>query len=237
MTGVGDFVEVRSVAAEANRQLARAGLVAMSFGNVSQVDRGHNVMAIKPSGLACASTTPDDVVVVALDDGHIVWGDQRPSSDTPTHRVLYNAFPSIGGITHSHSPCATAWAQAARSIPCLGTTHADHFRGEVPVTRQLTIDEIDGEYEANTGDVIVELFEANQLDPLAAPGVLVASHGPFAWGEEASIAVRNAEAIELIARLAFDTLAINADQPPIGDALLRRHFDRKHGPDSYYGQK
>lgn len=232
-----DFSDIRLAVAEANRALAGAGLVVLSFGNASQVDRASGVFAIKPSGLACDSITPDDVVVVTLADGRIVWGDQRPSSDTPTHRVLYNAFPSIGGIAHTHSPFATSWAQAARSIPCLGTTHADHFRGEVPVTRQLTVEEIAGDYEVNTGLAIAELFEVNQLDPLAAPGVLVASHGPFVWGEEATTAVRNAEAVELMARLALYTLAINPDQPPIEDALLQRHFSRKHGPDAYYGQR
>lgn len=232
-----DFSDIRLAVAEANRALAGAGLVVLSFGNASQVDRASGVFAIKPSGLACDSITPDDVVVVTLADDRIVWGDQRPSSDTPTHRVLYNAFPSIGGIAHTHSPFATSWAQAARSIPCLGTTHADHFRGEVPVTRQLTVEEIAGDYEVNTGLAIAELFEVNQLDPLAAPGVLVASHGPFVWGEEATTAVRNAEAVELMARLALYTLAINPDQPPIEDALLQRHFSRKHGPDAYYGQR
>ena len=231
------FSELREAVAAANRALARSGLVLMSFGNASEVDRASGVFAIKPSGLACESTTLDDVVVVSLADGETVEGEHRPSSDTPTHRVLYNTFPTVGGIVHTHSALATAWAQAGRSIPCFGTTHADHFRGEVPVTRPLSVEEIGGDYEHNTGLVIAEYFENNELDPLATPGALVASHGPFVWGEDASSAVRNAEAVELIAGLAMDTLALNPDQQPIADALIERHFSRKHGPDAYYGQK
>ena len=233
----GDFSELRHTVAEANRALTRAGLVVMSFGNASAVDRTSGVFAIKPSGLECESITPDDVVVVSLADGQVIEGHHRPSSDTPTHRVLYNSFLSVGGIVHTHSARATAWAQAGRPIPCFGTTHADHFRGEVPVTRPLTGEEISGDYEFNTGLVIVEYFELNQLDPLAAPGALVASHGPFVWGEDAESAVRNAEAVELVAGLALDTLAVNPEQAPIGDALIERHFNRKHGPNSYYGQR
>lgn len=237
MTGASQFSKLRAMVADANRALSGAGLVVMSFGNASQVDRASGVFAIKPSGLACESIKPDDVVLVSLSDGQVVGGDRRPSSDAPTHRVLYDAFPSIGGIVHTHSPRATAWAQAARPIPCFGTTHADHFRGEVPVTRPLTVEEIGGDYELNTGLVIAEFFEDNQIDPLAAPGVLVASHGPFVWGEDASNAVSNAEAVELIAALAMDTLALNPNQEPIPDALIERHFSRKHGPDAYYGQR
>ena len=233
----GDFSELRHTVAEANRALTSAGLVVMSFGNASAVDRTSGVFAIKPSGLECESITPDDVVVVSLADGQVIEGHHRPSSDTPTHRVLYNSFLSVGGIVHTHSARATAWAQAGRPIPCFGTTHADHFRGEVPVTRPLTGEEISGDYEFNTGLVIVEYFELNQLDPLAAPGALVASHGPFVWGEDAESAVRNAEAVELVAGLALDTLAVNPEQTPIGDALIERHFNRKHGPNSYYGQR
>jgi L-ribulose-5-phosphate 4-epimerase len=237
MATSGAFSELRQAVAEANRALARSGLVVMSFGNASAVDRASGVFAIKPSGLACGSITLDDVVVISLAEGEIVEGDHRPSSDTPTHRILYNIFPTIGGIVHTHSLLATSWAQAGRSIPCFGTTHADHFRGEVPVTRPLSVEEIGGDYELNTGLVIAEYFEVNQLDPLATPGALVASHGPFVWGEDASSAVRNAEAIELIAALALDTLALNPDAQPIGDALIERHFSRKHGPDAYYGQR
>jgi len=231
------FSELREAVAEANRALARSGLVVMSFGNASAVDRASGVFAIKPSGLACESTTLDDVVVVSLADGETVEGDRRPSSDSPTHRVLYNTFPTVGGIVHTHSALATAWAQASRPIPCFGTTHADHFRSEVPVARRLSVEDIGGDYEHNTRLVIAEHFEYNQLDPLATPGALVASHGPFVWGEDASSAVRNAEAVELIAGLAMDTLALNPDQQPIADALIERHFSRKHGPDAYYGQR
>jgi L-ribulose-5-phosphate 4-epimerase len=209
----------------------------MSFGNASAVDRASGVFAIKPSGLACESVTRDDVVVISLAEGETVGGDRRPSSDTPTHRVLYNTFPTIGGIVHTHSTLATSWAQSGRPIPCFGTTHADHFRGEVPVTRSLSVEEIGGEYELNTGLVIAEYFKINQLDPIATPGALVASHGPFVWGEDASSAVRNAEAVELIAVLAMSTLALNPDAQPIADALIERHFSRKHGPDAYYGQQ
>ena len=237
MTLTGGFSDLRETVADANRALARSGLVVMSFGNASEVDRARGVFAIKPSGLACESITADDVVVVSLAEGETVEGNHRPSSDTPTHRVLYNTFPSIGGIVHTHSLRATAWAQAGRPIPCFGTTHADHFPGEVPVTRPLRTEEIAGDYELNTGLVIGEYFELNQLDPLAAPAALVASHGPFAWGEDAASAVRNAAAVELIAGLAMDTLSLNPDQQPIDAALIERHFSRKHGPDAYYGQR
>jgi L-ribulose-5-phosphate 4-epimerase len=237
MATSGAFSELRQAVAEANRALARSGLVVMSFGNASAVDRASGVFAIKPSGLACESITLDDVVVISLTEGETVGGDRRPSSDTPTHRVLYNTFPTIGGIVHTHSTVATSWAQAGRPIPCFGTTHADHFRGEVPVTRSLSVEEIGGEYELNTGLVIAEYFEMNQLDPIATPGALVASHGPFVWGEDAASAVRNAEAVELIAVLAMSTLALNPDAQPIADALIERHFSRKHGPDAYYGQQ
>ena len=237
MAPTGAFSDLRQAVAEANRALAESGLVVMSFGNASAVDRASGVFAIKPSGLACGSIDLDDVVVISLADGETVQGHHRPSSDTPTHRVLYNAFPTIGGIVHTHSARATSWAQAGRPIPCFGTTHADHFRGEVPVTRPLSTEEIGSDYELNTGLVIAEYFEVNQLDPLATPGALVASHGPFVWGEDAASAVRNAEAVELIAGLAMDTLALNPDQQPVGAALIERHFSRKHGPDAYYGQR
>lgn len=232
-----EFSDIQVAVAEANRKLARAGLVDMAFGNASQADRASGVFAIKPSGLTCDSITPEVVVVMSLESGEVVWGNHRPSSDAPTHRVLYRHLPSIGGVAHTHSAYATSWAQAERPIPCLGTSHADHFRGEVPVTRQLTAEEINGDYEANTGLVIAELFGPEGLDPESAPGVLVASHGPFAWGNDASSAVDAAAAVELLARLAIYTLSINRGIDPIGEALLERHFSRKHGPSAYYGQR
>lgn len=230
------FAELRQAAALANKEVAGAGLVLHAFGNASEADRGSGVFAIKPSGIPCRDVTADDIVVVAIDSGDVVWGQNRPSADTPTHRALYNGFEGVGGIVHTHSLLATAWAQARLPIPCLGTTHADHFDGSVPVTRALTDEEIEGEYEMNTGAVIVETYAAEGLDPSRAPGALVASHGPFAWGGNASAAVEVAAAIELIAQLAAQTLAISPGRPPIEAALLDRHFSRKHGPRAYYGQ-
>lgn len=228
--------ELRDTVARANNDLAKAGLVVQAFGNASQADRDSGVFAIKPSGIPCREVTSDDIVVVALDDGGVVWGENRPSSDTPTHRVIYNGLASAGGVAHTHSRYATAWAQARRPIPCLGTTHADHFCGSVPVTRDLDHAEIEGDYEASTGRVIVEMYAPGGLDPDETPGALVASHGPFAWGKSADEAVRMSAAIELIAQLASDTLAIRPDVSPIAGPLLERHFHRKHGPTAYYGQ-
>jgi L-ribulose-5-phosphate 4-epimerase len=231
------FDAIRVAAAEANRQIAAAGLVRLSFGNASAVDRAHGVFAIKPSGVPCDRMTPEDAVIIAIEDGKRVAGTLRPSSDEPTHRVLYGALPEIGGVVHTHSIHATAWAQARRPIPCLGTTHADFFRGDVPVTRPLTDEEISADYELNTGRAIVELYSEGGLDPAEAPGVLVASHGPFVWGHDAVTAASNAEALELLAQIALHTLAIDGGRPSIEGALLARHFDRKHGPRAYYGQR
>jgi len=228
--------ELRGAVALANQAIAAAGLVVHAFGNASQVDRDRGVFAIKPSGIPCRETTGDDIVVVSLDDGEVVWGGKRPSSDTPTHRAIYNGIESVGGVVHTHSIYATAWAQARLPIPCLGTTHADHFHGAVPVTRPLSPEEVEGEYETNTGRVIVELYQPGGLRPDEAPGALVASHGPFAWGDDASAAVEMASAIELVAELASHTLAIHSDQPAIEQHLHDRHFGRKHGPMAYYGQ-
>lgn len=228
--------ELREHVYEANREIVRAGLVVLTFGNASAADRAAGVMAIKPSGVPYDMLRPDAMVVVDLESGVVVDGEHRPSSDTPTHLVLYRSFEGVGGIIHTHSPFATAWAQACREIPCLGTTHADHFSGAVPVTRPLTRAEIEGEYERLTGDVIVETLARLELDPLAVPAALVASHGPFAWGADAAQAVENAVALEAVAAAAYRTELLRPGVEPIGDDLLRRHFSRKHGPGAYYGQ-
>jgi L-ribulose-5-phosphate 4-epimerase len=231
-----EHADIREAAASASRDIAAAGLVLLAFGNASAVDRAQGVFAIKPSGIACATVLPEQCVVVAIEDGRVVAGDLRPSSDEPTHRLLYQRLPDIGGVVHTHSAHATAWAQAGRAIPCLGTTHADHFRGEVPVTRALTPDEIDGDYEWNTGLAIAELYHDGR-DPREAPGVLVRSHGPFVWGTTAADAAVHAEAVETVARMAAYTLAIDPAVPPLDARLTARHFDRKHGEHAYYGQR
>jgi L-ribulose-5-phosphate 4-epimerase len=229
--------ELRERVFEANRAIVDAGLVVLTFGNASAVDRTAGVMAIKPSGVPYDELDPDSMVVVDLESGEAREGDTRPSSDTPTHLVLYRAFEQVGGIVHTHSPFATAWAQARRELPCLGTTHADHFRGSVPVTRELTPDEIGGDYELRTGDVIVETVTGLALDPLERPAVLVASHGPFAWGADAEEAVENAIALEVVAESSFRTELLRPGAEQIQAELLDRHFLRKHGPGAYYGQR
>ena len=229
--------ELRKRGFEASRAIVEAGLVVLTFGNASCADRDAGVIAIKPSGVAYDDLRPDAMVIVDLETGEVVEGDHRPSSDTPTHLVLYRRFGEVGGIVHTHSPAATAWAQASRDLPCLGTTHADHFRGAVPVTRALLGEEIRGNYEELTGEVIVETFAARGLDPLETPAALVASHGPFAWGADVEHAVENAVALETVAGLALQTLALKADVASLDDDLLERHFSRKHGPGAYYGQR
>jgi L-ribulose-5-phosphate 4-epimerase len=233
---MADYAELRERVYAANLELVRAGLVTLTFGNASGVDRSNGVLAIKPSGVPYEELRPNAIVVVDLWTGEVVAGEGRPSSDTPTHAVLYRHFEGVGGVVHTHSSAATAWAQARRQIPCFGTTHADHFRGSVPVTRPLAHDEIAENYEERTGDVIVETLESSELDPLEVPAVLVASHGPFAWGPDVEHAVENAVALEVVAELALHTLALNAQATPVSEHLLDRHFSRKHGPAAYYGQ-
>ncbi len=219
----------------ANLKLVAEGLVIQTWGNVSGLDRASGRMVIKPSGVPYAQMKPAHMVVVALADGRVVEGKLNPSSDTPTHLVLYREFAAIGGVVHTHSLNATAWAQARRSIPALGTTHADYFYGPIPCTRQLTKAEIQNEYEANTGHVIVETFAGR--DPVSCPGVLAASHAPFTWGRTVGEAVHNAIVLETLARMATETFRINPKAGPMPAALLDKHFLRKHGPDAYYGQK
>jgi len=225
--------DLKQQVVEANRKLERLGLVILTFGNVSGIDRDRGLVAIKPSGVSYAALAPDNVAVVDL-DGNLVEGELRPSSDTPTHLELYRAFPEIGGVTHTHSSHATMFAQAARPIPCFGTTHADVFYGEVPVTRELTEEEVRADYEVNVGRLIVERFA--DLEPAEMPGVLVAHHGPFTWGPDAARSVENAVVLEEIARTALGTLQLDPDAQPIARHLLDKHYRRKHGADAYYGQ-
>jgi len=219
---------------EANRALVREGLVIQTFGNVSGIDRASGHVVIKPSGVSYEDMRPEQTVVVALDTGRVVGGSLRPSSDTPTHLVLYRAFPRLGGIVHTHSLYATAWAQARRNIPALGTTHADYFHGPIPCTRPMRPTEIRSAYEENTGHVIVERLK--KLDPDHCPGVLVACHGPFAWGRDPAEAVHHAVILEYLARLASETLRMAPRTPAMPQALREKHFLRKHGPHAYYGQ-
>jgi L-ribulose-5-phosphate 4-epimerase len=227
---------LREDVCRANRALVEAGLVTLSFGNASGVDREAGIMVIKPSGVPYGALRPEDMVVVSLADERVLDGGLRPSSDTPTHAVLYRRFPSIGGVVHTHSPFASAWAQAGRPIPALGTTHADYFAGPVPVTRWMTPEEIGGAYERETGEVIAETLASLGLDALEMPAALVASHGPFTWGTDAADAVTNAIALEAVAALAHRTFALSPQADSIAGALLARHFERKHGPRAYYGQ-
>jgi L-ribulose-5-phosphate 4-epimerase len=226
--------QLKQQVCEANLQLAREGLVVQTFGNASGVDRASGNLVIKPSGAGYDVMKPKDMVVVSLATGKVIEGKLRPSSDTPTHRVLYRAFSGIGGVVHTHSLYATAWAQARREIAALGTTHADYFYGPVPCTRLLTAREIKTDYETNTGHVIVERFQ--KLDPLQMPAVLVANHAPFAWGATLDAAVRNAVALEYCARLASETTRLRPAVKPMTRALLDKHFLRKHGAGAYYGQ-
>ena len=231
------YPDLRDQVWRANQGLVRAGLVTLSFGNASGVDREAGVLVIKPSGVPYDQLRPEHLVVVSLDDGRVVEGDLRPSSDTPTHLILYQHYPEIGGVVHTHSTAATAWAQAGRSIPALGTTHADHFHGAVPVTRQMAEGEVAGAYEHETGAVIIETLEKLGLSATEMPAALVASHGPFTWGHDAEDATANATALEAVAAMARQTFALNPDVQPIASYLAERHYRRKHGPNAYYGQK
>ncbi len=219
---------------QANLDLVKSGLVIETFGNASGIDRRSGLVVIKPSGVPYDDLAPHHMVVVSLQTGQVVEGRLKPSSDNPTHLVLYRAFPGIGGIVHTHSLYATAWAQAQKDLPCYGTTHADYCNGSVPCTRLLTASELRSDYEVSTGRVIVERFR--KLDPTQYPAVLVASHGPFAWGKDVAAGVRNAVALEFIARLATETLRVNPSTKPVQRALLDKHFLRKHGSHATYGQ-
>jgi L-ribulose-5-phosphate 4-epimerase len=220
---------------QANLDLVREGLVIQTWGNASGIDRRRGLVVIKPSGVPYEGMKPKHMVIVSLASGRVVEGALKPSSDTATHLVLYRAFPQIGGIVHTHSLYATAWAQACRQLPAYGTTQADYWYGAVPCTRLLTRREIQTDYEANTGHVIVETFK--ELDPMQHPGVLVASHGPFAWGKDVHEAVHNASVLEFIARLNSETLRVNPKVKPMQPVLLDKHFLRKHGPRACYGQR
>lgn len=219
---------------KANIDLVEHGLVIFTWGNVSGIDREKGLIVIKPSGIPYDLMLLEDMVVVDL-EGRVVEGHLKPSSDTPTHIALYSAFPKIGGIAHSHSEFATSWAQAGLDIPLQGTTHADYFAGNIPCTRDMTEAEINGEYERETGNVIVERFTSSTMDPLLTPGVLMRNHGPFSWGKSASEAVLHAVVLEQVAKMAYISSTLNP-QFRINASLIKKHFSRKHGPDKYYGQ-
>ena len=226
--------ELRELVYEANMELERRGLIVYTWGNVSQIDRERGFFAIKPSGVPYSQLKWDMIVLIDIETGERVESKYKPSSDTPTHLELYRAFDEVGGITHTHSPAATAWAQARRSIPCFGTTHADYFRGDVPITRCLTKQEVDEGYEAATGKVIIETFASR--NPIHTPAVLCAGHGPFTWGKDAAESVHNAVVLEELSKMAMWTLSINPDAEQLVQHVADKHFLRKHGPNAYYGQ-
>lgn len=229
--------ELKRQVLEANLLLPKYGLVTFTWGNVSGVDRARGLMVIKPSGVDYEGMTAEDMVVVSLETGETVEGRYKPSSDTATHVELYNAFPGVGGVVHTHSSYATSWAQAGRPIPCYGTTHADYIYGQAPCVRCLTKEEIDGGYERNTGVLIVSEFRRMGLDPGAVPVVLCKNHGPFAWGKDPREAVHNAVVLEEVAKMAYRTEAICPQVQPAPQELQDKHYLRKHGPGAYYGQK
>lgn len=228
--------ELKEQVCEANLELNRRGIVIYTFGNVSGIDRETGLVVIKPSGIAYDVMKPEDMVVVDLETGNTVEGKWKPSSDTKTHLEIYRAFPEVGGITHTHSINAVAFAQAGLDIPALGTTHADYFYGAIPCTRELTKEEVEEAYEMNTGKVIVDCIKKRSIDPMAVPGIVVKNHGPFNWGKDADAAVYNAVVMEVIAEMALKTLLLNTDAS-MQQYVLDKHYMRKHGPEAYYGQK
>ncbi len=230
-----ELKELRRAVYEANMQLPRRGLVTYTWGNVSGIDRASGLVVIKPSGVRYEDLTPENLVVLDL-DGRKVEGDLNPSSDTATHLELYRAFSALGGIVHTHSPFAVAWAQAGEDIPCYGTTHADYFYGPIPCARTLTKEELDKGYERYTGRVIIETFFDRDIEPTAVPGVICHSHGPFAWGKDAAQAVYHAAVLEEVAKMAAYTRMVKPDAAPAPQHILDKHYLRKHGPGAYYGQ-
>ncbi len=228
--------ELKQKVLRANLQLVKNKLVLFTWGNVSEIDRETKLIVIKPSGVSYDEMKAEDMVVVDL-NGKVVEGDLRPSSDTPTHIEFYKAFPNVGGVTHTHSTFATAWAQAGRDIPFYGTTHADYFYGDIPCARSLTQEEIEGEYEKNTGLVIIDRFKKGKIDPMEVPGVLIKSHGVFAFGKDGDNSVYNATVLEEVAKMAFLTEQINPDVPRADKFMMEKHYQRKHGKNAYYGQK
>ena len=227
--------ELKQKVYEANMELPRRGLVTYTWGNVSGIDREKGLFVIKPSGVEYDELKPEDLVVMDL-QGNKVEGDMNPSSDTKTHLVLYNAFPQLGGIVHTHSPYAVGWAQAGRDIPCYGTTHADYFYGPIPCARHLTQEALDEDYEMNTGKLIVEEFPARGIDPVAVPAVICHSHGPFTWGKDAAQAVYHAVVLEEVAKMAMFTRQVDPSAAPAPQRIQDKHYMRKHGPNAYYGQ-
>ncbi len=227
--------ELKEIVLRANLELPKKNLVTYTWGNVSGIDREKGLVVIKPSGVPYEELKAEDMVVLDL-DGNKVEGDMRPSSDTPTHIALYKEYPALGGVVHTHSRYATIWAQAGKSIPPLGTTHADYFYGPIPCTRPLTKEEIEGEYELNTGKVIIETFNNAGINPVYVPGVVVQSHGPFAWGKNPDEAVHNAVVMEEVGMMALNTKLLNPSIPDVDAYLLDKHFMRKHGANAYYGQ-
>ena len=228
--------ELKAKVCEANLELVRQGVVIYTWGNVSGIDRKKGLMVIKPSGVDYGTMSPDDMVVVDLTTGETVEGKWRPSSDTPTHLELYRRYDKIGGVVHTHSVNAVAFAQAGMDIPALGTTHADYFYGDIPCTRELTKDEVEQAYELNTGKVIIETIDGRNIEPLAVPGVVVRNHGPFAWGKDPSNAVYNAVVLEKVSEMDIKTLILNPNAS-MKQYVLDKHYMRKHGPNAYYGQK
>ena len=227
--------ELKRKVLKANLDLVKNGLVLYTWGNVSEMDRAGGLLVIKPSGVSYDGMTEEDMVVVDL-SGNVVEGKWRPSSDTPTHIEFYKAFPDVNGVTHTHSTFATSWAQAGRDIPFYGTTHADYFYGDIPCARSLTQEEIEGEYEKNTGLVIVERFQKDSIKPLEVPGVLIKSHGVFAFGKDAAASVYNATVIEEVAKMAFITESVNPKVQRADRFMMEKHYLRKHGKNAYYGQ-